>query len=117
MSQKNPPGNGEGHLTLYTDVNFGGESKTFVDSDICLKMSWGSKPIKSVVIEGNPWNFYQEENMKVNYSYGYALAIQSCSEAISSPRLRLVGRQRRVKFSLSSWHMPEFKMSKLLRLK
>jgi hypothetical protein len=62
---KNPPGNGEGNLTLYSKPNFGGDSKKLTDSDIGLKLSWGSKPIKSLVIEGNPWSFYPEENMKV----------------------------------------------------
>ena len=69
MSQKNPPGNGEGNLTVFSSTNFGGDKKNFTDSDICLKMSWGSKPIKSIIIEGNPWNFYPEENMKVSNAH------------------------------------------------
>jgi hypothetical protein len=47
MSQKNPAGNGDGNLTLYSQPNFGGDSKTFTDSDISLKLSWGTKAIKS----------------------------------------------------------------------
>ncbi len=67
MSNKNPPGNGEGLLTLYSGLNFEGESKKFTDNDPSLKLSWGSKPIKSLVIEGNPWSLYPEESMKVNF--------------------------------------------------
>ena len=62
---KTPPGNGEGQLTLYSSPNFGGDSKKFSDNDPSLKVSWGGKPIKSLVIEGNPWCFYPEESMKV----------------------------------------------------
>ena len=62
---KNPPGNGEGNLTLFSEPKFSGDSKKLTDSDISLKLSWGSKPIKSLIIEGNPWSFYPEENMKV----------------------------------------------------
>jgi len=55
---------GDGHLVLYSELNFNGDSKKLTDSEISLKSCWG-KPIKSLIIEGNPWSFYPEENMKV----------------------------------------------------
>ena len=61
-------GDGISRLTLYTGPDFSGESKTIMESSPSAKSILGEgKKINSMVVQGNPWVFFPDENMKVCY--------------------------------------------------
>ncbi len=57
-------GDGVGRLKLYTQEGFGGECKVFTDSDLNVPKTW-KKPVKSIIVSGNPWLLYPEPQLKV----------------------------------------------------
>ena len=59
-------GDGISRITFYSLPNFSGDSKICVDSSPNAKSILGEgTKICSMVVQGNPWVFYPEENMKV----------------------------------------------------
>ena len=52
--------------------DFGGDSKTFMESAANASSTLEGHKIASFIIQGNPWIFYPEENMKV-YIYEIVL--------------------------------------------
>ena len=59
-------GDGISRITFYSLPNFSGDSKTCMDSSPNAKSILGEgTKICSMVVQGNPWVFYPEENMKV----------------------------------------------------
>ena len=65
----NAVGNGDGdgisRIIVYTCPDFGGDSKTFMESAANASSTLEGNKIASFIIQGNPWIFYPEENMKV----------------------------------------------------
>ena len=59
-------GDGISRITIYSLPDFNGDSQTFMDSSPNAKsiLGEGSK-ISSMIVQGNPWVFYPDENMKV----------------------------------------------------
>ena len=67
MSTNGIDGDGIGRLILYDGVDFTGESKTIMESlPTAIDILGGGKKIQSVVVKGNPWLVYPEEQMKVS---------------------------------------------------
>ena len=57
-----------GKLVVHTQPNFQGEQHEFKDSVAKINEGpWKGKPIKSLVVRGNPWLLYPEESAKVTY--------------------------------------------------
>ena len=58
---------GGGKLVFHTEPNFGGDEHTFTESVAKINEGpWKGKPVKSLVVRGNPWLLYPEESCKVN---------------------------------------------------
>ena len=67
MSTNGIDGDGIGRLILYDGVDFTGESKTIMESlPTAIDILGGGKKIQSIVVKGNPWLVYPEEQMKVS---------------------------------------------------
>ena len=59
-------GDGISRITLFTGPDFTGDSKTFMESTANAKGILGDgKKINSMIVQGNPWVFFPDENMKV----------------------------------------------------
>ena len=77
-------GDGISRLTLYSGPDFSGESKTIMESSPSAKSILGDgKKISSMVVQGNPWVFFPDENMKVCY---YMVIIEQLFYSIHSFR-------------------------------
>ena len=61
-------GDGVGRLKLFTEPDFGGECKTFTDSDANIQKTW-KKKVASVIVSGNPWLLFPELQFKVRLVY------------------------------------------------
>ena len=59
-------GDGISRIIVYSGPDFSGESKTIVESvpNVGSVIGSGNK-IESMVVQGNPWLFFPEEQMKV----------------------------------------------------
>ena len=59
-------GDGISRIIVYSGPGFSGESKTIVESvpNVGSVIGSGNK-IESMVVQGNPWLFFPEEQMKV----------------------------------------------------
>ena len=66
MANGNSDGDGISRIIVYTCPDFGGDSKTFMESAANASSTLEGNKIASFIIQGNPWIFYPEENMKVN---------------------------------------------------
>ena len=59
-------GDGISRLMVYDSPEFSGDSKTIMESTANAANILGTgKKIASLVVQGNPWIFFPEENMKV----------------------------------------------------
>lgn len=58
-------GDDTGKLTIYTEENFTGQSKTFTENDANVPKNGWKNEIKSIVVQGNPWICYPELSYKV----------------------------------------------------
>ena len=65
MANGNSDGDGISRIIVYTCPDFGGDSKTFMESAANASSTLEGNKIASFIIQGNPWIFYPEENMKV----------------------------------------------------
>ena len=66
MASKGNDGDGISRLTLYDGPDFTGSSKVIMESVSSAGNILGAgKKIQSMVIQGNPWLIYPEEQMKV----------------------------------------------------
>ena len=60
-------GESSGKLVFHTEPNFQGEEHKFSESVSKINEGpWKGKPVKSLVIRGNPWLLYPEECCKVS---------------------------------------------------
>ena len=76
MANGNSDGDGISRIIVYTCPDFGGDSKTFMESAANASSTLEGNKIASFIIQGNPWIFYPEENMKV-YIYEGVLFLNS----------------------------------------
>ena len=74
MANGNSDGDGISRIIVYTFADFGGDSKTFMESAANASSILEGNKIASFIIQGNPWIFYPEENMKV---YIYEIVVVS----------------------------------------
>ncbi len=58
-------GDGVGRLRLYTEPDFGGECKTFTDSDPNVQKTW-KRSVASVIVTGNPWLLFPGKQYDVS---------------------------------------------------